>query len=152
MEDCDCFFKQYDCVKIRCIQVEHFQYFSKPWHLAFKWNHIFRTWISFHLGIPEIMDCSPSGSSVHAISQAIILESVAVPFSRGSSWPRDQTQVSCISGSFFTVWAARETPFHLVTTLCKCISITGSYQKELSSSRQSPWRLSAREFSDIFLK
>ena len=152
MEDCCCFFKWYDCVKIGCIQVEHFQNFSKPWHFAFKWNHLFRTWISFHLGIPEIMDCSPSDSSVHSICQARILESVAIPFSRGSSWPRDRTQVSCISSSFITVWATRETPFYLVTTLCKCISITGSYQKELSSSRHSPWRLSARKFSDIFLK
>ena len=38
------------------------------------------------------MDSSPSGSSVHGISQARILEWVAIPFSRGSSQPRDQTQ------------------------------------------------------------
>ena len=37
------------------------------------------------------MDCSPRGSSVHGILQARILEWVAVPFSRGSSRPRDQT-------------------------------------------------------------
>ena len=37
------------------------------------------------------------GSSVHGISQARILEWVAIPFSRGSSRPRDQAQVSCIS-------------------------------------------------------
>ena len=49
------------------------------------------------------MDCSLSGSSVHRIFQARILEWVAVPFSRGSSQPRDQTQVSCISGGFFTI-------------------------------------------------
>ena len=41
------------------------------------------------------MDCSPPGSSVHGILQARILEWVAIPFSRGSSQPRDQTQVSC---------------------------------------------------------
>ena len=39
---------------------------------------------------------------VHGILQAIILEWVAVPFSRGSSQPRDQTQVSRIAGRFFT--------------------------------------------------
>ena len=39
------------------------------------------------------MDCSPPGSSVHGILQARILEWVAIPFSRGSSWPRDRTQV-----------------------------------------------------------
>jgi len=49
------------------------------------------------------MDCSPPGSSsVHGILQARILEWVATPF-RGSSQPRDQTQVSCIAGGFFTV-------------------------------------------------
>ena len=43
--------------------------------------------------------------SVHGISQARILEWVAIPFSRGSSQPRDQTWVTCIAGRFFTVWA-----------------------------------------------
>ena len=45
---------------------------------------------------------SPPGSSVHGISQARILEWIAISFSRGSSWPRDQTHVSCIAGRFFT--------------------------------------------------
>ena len=39
-----------------------------------------------------------------------ILEWVAYPFSRGSSWPRDWTRVSCIAGGFFTNWAMREAP------------------------------------------
>ena len=43
------------------------------------------------------MSCSPPGSSVHGISQARILEWVAISSSRGSSWPRDQTRVSSIS-------------------------------------------------------
>ena len=46
--------------------------------------------------------------SVHGILQARILEWVAMPSSRGSSHPRDQTQVSCIAGGFFTVRATRE--------------------------------------------
>ena len=45
---------------------------------------------------------------VHGILQARILEWVAFPFSRGSSQPRDRTQVSHIAGSFFTSWATRE--------------------------------------------
>ena len=45
---------------------------------------------------------------VHGILQARILEWVAVPFSRGSSQPRDRTQVSHIAGGFFTSWATRE--------------------------------------------
>ena len=48
-------------------------------------------------------DCSSPGSSVHGILQARILEWVAIPFSRGSSQPRDQTQASCIAGRFFIV-------------------------------------------------
>ena len=48
-------------------------------------------------------DWSLPGSSVHEILQARILGWVAVPFSRGSSQFRDQAQVSCISGRFFTV-------------------------------------------------
>ena len=55
------------------------------------------------------MDCSPPGFSVHGILQARILEWVVISFSRGSSQPRDRTQVSRISGRFFTVWATRET-------------------------------------------
>ena len=43
------------------------------------------------------MDCSPRGSSVHGNLQARILEWVAVPFSKGSSWPRAQTGISCIA-------------------------------------------------------
>ena len=54
------------------------------------------------------MDCSPPGSSVPGILQARILEWVAICFSRGSSWPRDQTYVSCIAGRCFNLWAIRE--------------------------------------------
>ena len=51
------------------------------------------------------MDYSPPGSSVHGILQGRMLEWVARPSSRGSSWPRDRTCVSCIAGGFFTHWA-----------------------------------------------
>ena len=57
------------------------------------------------LGDP--MGCSLPGSSVE-IFQARILEWVAIPFSRESSWPRDQTQGSCIAEGFFTVWGPGE--------------------------------------------
>ena len=52
------------------------------------------------------MDCSPWGFSIHGTLQARILEWVAKPFSRGTSWPRDLTQVSCIVSRFFTIWAS----------------------------------------------
>ena len=54
------------------------------------------------------MDHRPPGSSVHGILQARILEWVAVSLSRGSSWLRDGTWVSCIAGRFFTIWATKE--------------------------------------------
>ena len=54
------------------------------------------------------MDCSLAGSSVHGIFQARILEWVAISFSKGSSPPRDRTQVSRIAGRHFTIWATRE--------------------------------------------
>ena len=45
---------------------------------------------------------------IHEILQARILEWIAVPFSRGSSWPSNRTRVSSIAGRFFTVWASRD--------------------------------------------
>ena len=57
----------------------------------------------------NLMDCSPQGSFVHGILQARILQWVAIPFSRGSSWLRDRTWVSCITGRFFTIWVTRVT-------------------------------------------
>ena len=48
------------------------------------------------------VDYSPLGSSVRGISQASLLEWLAIFFSRGSSWPRDRTWVSCLAGRFFT--------------------------------------------------
>ena len=61
-------------------------------HVLCVLSHFSRVWLFCH---PK--NCSPSGSSVHGISQARILEWVAIPFSRGSFWPRAQTQVSCVS-------------------------------------------------------
>ena len=54
------------------------------------------------------VNCNPPGSSVHGISQAKILEWVAMPSSRGPFRPRDQTQVSCIAGRVFTIWDNKE--------------------------------------------
>ena len=54
------------------------------------------------------VDCSPPDSSVHEILQARILEWVATSFSRGSSRPRDWTQVSCIGRWVLYHWVTRE--------------------------------------------
>ena len=66
------------------------------------------------------MDCSPPGSSVHGILQTRIMELVAIPFSRGSSRPRDQTWVSCISCISRRILyglSHQESPFHQNFTL-----------------------------------
>ena len=62
--------------------------------------------------------CSPPGSSVHGIFQARILKWVTIFFSRGSSLPMDQTQVSRITGRFFTIWATGKPK--MVWYLIKC--------------------------------
>ena len=59
------------------------------------------------------MDRSLPGSSVHGIFQAVVLEWIAISFSRGSSQPRDRTRVSCIVDRRFTIWATREVPLSM---------------------------------------
>ena len=54
------------------------------------------------LTLCDPLDCNPSGSSVHGIFQARTQEWVAIPFSKGSTPPRDGTRVSRIAGGFFT--------------------------------------------------
>ena len=68
------------------------------------------------------MDCSPPGSSVRGILQARILEWVAIPSSRGSSWPRNGTYLSCIGGRFFTIWDAREAHRPVREYICVILS------------------------------
>ena len=53
-------------------------------------------------------DCSLPGYSVDGIIQTKVLAWVAMPFSRRSSWPRDQIWVPHIADRFFTIWATRE--------------------------------------------
>ena len=77
-----------------------------------------------------VRGCPMPGSSVHGILQARVLECVAIPFSAGSSQPRDQTQVSCIAGRFFTAWATRA--WSIVGTLL--ISDTKSECPQVSGS------------------
>ena len=54
------------------------------------------------------MDCSLLSSTIHGVFQARVLERAATSFSRGSSQPRDRTQVSRIAGRRFNLWATRE--------------------------------------------
>ena len=69
--------------------------------LMIKWNEVKVT-----QSCPIL--CDPMDYTVHGILHARILEWVAFSFCRGSSQPRDQTQVSHIAGRFFTNWGTRE--------------------------------------------
>ena len=84
------------------------------------------------------VDCSPPGSSIHGILQARILEWVAISFSRGSSQPRDQTQVSHIAGRRFNLWATRDVSqvARLVTNLAANAGDVGSIPGLGRSSRE----------------
>ena len=83
--------------------------------------------------------CNPMDYTDHGVLQARILERVAFSFSRGSSQPRDRTQVSSIVNGVFTVWAIREAQYPkkhcgIVVVFCTCpwlgtyCSLSGSYQ------------------------
>ena len=67
----------------------------------------------------NLMNCSLPGSSVHEILQARILEQVTISYSRGSSWPRDQNPISCVSctgGQILYHCTTLEAPF----PFCSC--------------------------------
>ena len=73
------------------------------------------------------IDCSPPSSSVRGI---IFQEWVAISFSRGSSLPRDWTQVSCIAGRCFTVWATGEAlKWTKISHKLGIVKACGSYMK-----------------------
>ena len=90
-----------------------------PWRSEVKWNEVAQLCPT----LCDPMDCSPPGSSIHEILQARILEWVAISFSRGSSWPRDQTRVSCILSRCFTIWATREAHRMTLFPLCLILQI-----------------------------
>jgi len=69
----------------------------------------------------DLMDYSPPSSSVHGIFQARILEWVAISFSRGSSWPRDQTHIPCVSCT------GKQILYHCATR--EALTLTSPYSK-----------------------
>ena len=71
-----------------------------------KQNRQIHVWV---VSLCDPMDCNPPGSSVHGILLTAILEWVAMPFCRGSSWHGDQTHVSWICRQIPYHWATRET-------------------------------------------
>ena len=71
--------------------------------------------------LADPVDCNPPGSSVYETFQARILGWVTILFSRWFSQPRDQTQISCLAGSFFAVWATREIHDTISCTVAGCL-------------------------------
>ena len=69
------------------------------------------------LTLCDPMDCSPPGPSVHGIAQARIRKWVTIPFSKGSSWSRDQTCTSCIGWWVLYHWATREAQWNMDQSL-----------------------------------
>ena len=121
--------------QLQCVQI--FKESFRKWgetqngmqNVSKQFNYIINTWNNWNLdnyvtvkesesvsrsevsnSLQPHMDCSLPGFSVHGILQARILEWVAPPFSRGSSWTRDQTWVSHLSGRFFTIWTTKPIP------------------------------------------
>ena len=86
----------------------------------------------------DSMDCSPPGSSVHGISQARILEWVAISFLNGSSQPKNQTHVSFIAGRLYTT-----EPPGIPLDVCRAaISALDDYPEFLSWERKiNPYRI-----------
>ena len=96
-----------------CVSSGSFYYFSLEYYASFPFPLFQENFLLVHISIffgsftwcakllqwclslCNPMDCSPPGPSVHGILQAIILEWVAMPSSRGSFQPRDQTRISC---------------------------------------------------------
>ena len=84
------------------------------------------------------LDCSPPGSSIHGIFQARILEWVAISFSRGSSWPRDQTWVSCVSCINWQILLP------LLLLLLSCFSCVRLYATPWTVACQAPLSIGSR--------
>ena len=102
------------------------------------WYHVKVLSSQLHPTLCDPMEYNLLGSSVYGIFQARILEWVAISFSRESSWPRYQTQVSCIAGRFFTIWATREVHLYLYQDLYPFASISVRFlEVELGSLDQN---------------
>ena len=79
--------------------------------------------------------CSPPGSSVHGISQARILEWVASSYPRRSSWPRDQTHISCVSFTGMQILYQWTNPLGISQTPSIAVMLAESFQ----GKAQKPW-------------
>ena len=106
------------CPVIQQLQMSRSVTSSRTWVVPLS----FPSWSEVAQSCPTLwdpMDCSLPGSSVHGIFQAIVLEWLAIFFSRGSSQPRDRTRVSCIVDRRFTIWATKEGLLILLLRECE---------------------------------
>ena len=144
------------------------QIVKQPPAMQEKWSEVAQSCLT----LCNPMDCSPPGSSVHGIFQAWILEWVAISFSRGSSWPRDQTLVSHTIGRRFTIQVIREET-DMQSTSCEMlgcmkhqlesrlpgeISITSDMQmtpplwQKVKKNKRASWRKWKEESEKVGLK
>ena len=107
------------------------------------------------LTLCDPMDCSPSGSPVHANFQPRILEQVVIPSSRGSSQPRDWTCISCIGRWILYYWATKEalrkdssynSCGYNVIQIYVCVSLVAHMVKNLPTARETwVWSLGCED-------
>ena len=99
--------------------------------------------------------CDPMDCIVYGILQAKILEWVAIPFSRGSSQPRSQTQVSHLAGGFFTSWATREAHGNTQTSDLRMFICSPVYHGEKLKTTSCPktryWLEREKSLSHVWL-
>ena len=122
-----------DRTRIYCIAGRFFTVWATVLRVYYGWRWFSRSVVSDSC---NCMDCNPPDSSIHGISQARILEWVAISFSRGSSQPGEWTQVSCFAGS----------PLH-----CRQILYQLSHFPGLPVHWQPPWNLERLPYSLNFL-
>ena len=103
-------------IKINCSSLQHLKGPIMSYITVDPWTtQVWTAFVILVLFSPSVVSDSlqPCGLLTHqaptvlGISQARILEWVAISFSKVSSWPRDRTQVSCIAGGFFSHWATQ---------------------------------------------
>ena len=119
---------------------------SSGWEIGRHLEEKVWAWVRWTLGLKPSLSrvwffCNPPGSSVHGNLQARIREWVAISFSRGYSWPRDQICISCLTGGFFTAepWGK---PLHCLAWLQSLIGELRSHKATWYSRKRSPDTLS----------
>ena len=119
-------------VVIGALLLSYVQFFATPWTVAPWGSSVHGDSPGKNIGVvchallqgilpvqgsnPGLPHCRQILYHLSHLGSPSILEWVAYPFSRRTSWPRNQTRVSCTAGRFFTSWAVREALTHLVDT------------------------------------